>query len=352
MGLMSGTSMDGIDAALIRTDGEEVSECGPSLSLPYEPSFRDRIKALLGLRTPTEATRAVERELTLRHADAVAALIEKAGIPAAEISVIGFHGQTINHVPEDRFTWQLGDGALLAGAVGRPVVYDFRSDDVAAGGEGAPLAPVYHAALARSLEKPVVFVNIGGVSNVTYVAGAEDLLAFDTGPGNALMDDYIQERTGRSFDDKGACAAGGAVDRGILAEMMDNAYFRRKPPKSLDRNDFDREAVAPLGLEDGLATLAAFTEASILRSLDHFPEPPRQWLICGGGRHNETLMAMMRKEFPGRVDPVEILDLDGDMIEAQAFALMAVRSQRGLPISFPKTTNAPRPMTGGRLVHP
>ncbi|RED53647.1 anhydro-N-acetylmuramic acid kinase [Aestuariispira insulae] len=352
IGLMSGTSMDGIDAALIRTDGEKVFDFGPALSIAYEQPFQDRIRAVLGLRETNDTVNALEEEITLKHADAVKALLEKAGISAAEVAYIGFHGQTINHVPSDRFTWQLGKGALLARETGIPVVYDFRSQDVAAGGEGAPLAPVYHGALALGLEKPVVFVNIGGVSNITYVGSDGGLIAFDTGPGNGLMDDLMLEVAGQAYDEAGKTAAKGQVDRAVLSELMDHPYFRRKPPKSLDRHDFSKDPVEGLALEDAMATLAAFTKTAILRAMDYLPERPRTWLICGGGRHNATLMGMMRRKLPGTVEPVDLLGLDGDMIEAQAFALMAVRSARGLPISFPKTTNAPRPLAGGHLVKP
>jgi anhydro-N-acetylmuramic acid kinase len=236
----------------------------------------------------------------------------------------------------------------MARALGVDTVFDFRSNDVAAGGEGAPFAPVYHRALARGTDQPAVFANIGGVSNITYVDG-EDMVAFDTGPGNALVDDWMQSHTGQAFDANGATASRGHVDEGVLARLLDNPYFDRKPPKSLDRQDFSAGPAAGLSLEDGAATLTAFTARAIARSAEHLPRAAAQWLITGGGRHNGTLMQMLRDALSGKVEPIEAIGADGDGLEAQAFAFMAVRTLLGLPISFPATTGVPKPMVGGRL---
>ncbi len=265
------------------------------------------------------------------------------------IDVIGFHGHTLVHRPERHFTRQLGDGDRLAHALGVDTVYDFRSNDVAAGGEGAPFAPVYHRALARGTAQPAVFVNIGGVSNVTYVDG-DEMLAFDTGPGNALVDDWVHAYTGARYDANGALAARGHVHEAVLQQLLDNPYFARKPPKSLDRLDFSAAPVEGLSLEDGAATLTAFTAHAIARGAGHFPRPPAQWLVTGGGRHNRTLMQMLADCLAAPVQPVEAIGADGDGLEAQAFAFMAVRTLLGLPISFPETTGVPAPMVGGRLV--
>ena len=352
IGMMSGTSMDGIDAALIQTDGERVFQMSSTISHPYEDEFRSDLRAILRTREETDETREIEQRLTRTHIDAVEALIRQTDISRSEISLIGFHGQTINHVPEENFTWQIGDAALLARETGLPVIYDFRSADVAAGGEGAPLAPVYHAALAADIPKPVVFLNVGGVSNVTFIDAKGQLLAFDTGPGNAFMDDLVLAETGEAYDYDGRIARQGRVDQGCLEALLDHDYFDRKPPKSLDRYDFTAKAVRALAFPDQIATLAEFTAVSIARALDHLPARPANWLVCGGGRHNSYLMERLRSHLPGQVKSVDEIGCDGDMIEAQAFAFMALRCLRKLPISFPGTTNAPRPMTGGRLQNP
>ena len=347
LGLMSGTSLDGVDAALVRTDGIRVLEFGPFRTESYDAAFRERLRATLGGRGDVAG---VERDLTEIHAAAVKALLREAGREKADI--IGFHGHTILHAPEARRTWQIGDGALLARQTGIDVVHDFRSADMAAGGEGAPLAPVYHAALASELERPLAVLNIGGVANVTWIDGppsAPNLLAFDTGPGNALVDDWVHRHDGRLYDADGAMAAAGRVDADALARLLDHDYFGRRPPKSLDRDAFSTAPVAKLSAPDGAATLTAFTAHAVARAVVHFPAPPRRWLVTGGGRHNKTLMAALAHVLPGAVEPVEAARWNGDGLEAQAFAYLAVRSLRGLPLSFPGTTGAGRPTAGGVL---
>jgi len=346
IGLMSGTSMDGIDVAAIETDGERVPWTAGAMTLPYSADTRARLAD--AIRHPDRDATALERELTDRHIEAVRSYLKTLPEDKRQIDVIGFHGHTLVHRPERRFTRQLGDGDRMAQALGIDTVFDFRSNDVAAGGEGAPFAPVYHRALARGTDRPAVFVNIGGVSNITYVDG-EEMLAFDTGPGNALVDDWVEQHTGRSYDANGAIAARGSVNRHILDQLLDNPFFARKPPKSLDRQDFSAQPVQGLSLEDGAATLTAFTAHVIAKSVDHLPKTPAQWLITGGGRHNATLMQMLAELLPGKVQPIESIGADGDGLEAQAFAFMAVRTLLGLPISFPETTGVPEPMRGGRL---
>jgi anhydro-N-acetylmuramic acid kinase len=345
IGLMSGTSMDGIDAAFVVTDGRAHVQAGPSLTVAYPEALRARIRSVLGGKG---AVAEVERELTLAHADAVRALRQRDGIDAVDL--IGFHGHTVLHRPEQRQTWQIGDGALLAERTGADVVCDFRTADVAAGGQGAPFVPVYHAALAAGLERPLAVLNIGGVANVTWIGPGEDeLLAFDTGPGNALIDDWVLAHTGQPIDRDGALAAQGSVDQGFVARFCAHPFFARRPPKSLDRDDF--AALRPDGLSaaDGAATLAAVTAATVALALTHFPAPPKRWLVTGGGRHNPVLMAELRRRLGSPVDPVEAEGWDGDALEAQAFAYLAVRSAEGLPLSFPGTTGAPQPIVGGRL---
>lgn len=345
IGLMSGTSLDGIDVAFIESDGESRVTTGPWLTAPYEPDLREALRATLGGKGPTDD---VERRLTEAHAAAIRRLIERHGLSGIEL--IGFHGHTILHDPAQRRTWQLGDGALLARLTGVDVVADFRSADVGAGGEGAPLAPAYHAALSTTLERPLAVVNIGGVANVTWI-GEEPgaLLAFDTGPGNALIDDWVRVRTGAAADYDGALAAAGKVDETPVARFLQHPFFARRPPKSLDRDDFAAFALDGCSTEDGAATLAAITAAAIAQAQAHFPAPPRRYLITGGGRHNPVLMQMLAARLGAPVAPVEAVGWEGDAIEAQAFAYLALRARAGLPLSFPGTTGVPQPMTGGVL---
>ena len=347
IGLMSGTSLDGIDAALIRTDGGDRVETGAFLTVAYEDGLRGRLRACAGGGGPVAE---VEQELTLAHATAVRALLARAGLAAADIDLIGFHGHTILHAPEAHRTWQIGDGARLAALTGIPVVDDFRSADVAAGGQGAPLVPLYHRALAAALERPLGILNVGGVANVTWLgAGAQDVLAFDTGPGNALVDDWVLRRCGRRYDEDGALAARGRVDAGALAALLDHPYFGRPAPKSLDRDAFDPAPVAGLSAEDGAATLTTFTAAAVAAGLPLLPEPPRRWLVTGGGRLNRTLMAMLADRLGVAVEPVDAVGWSGDALEAQAFGYLGVRSRAGLPLSLPTTTGAPHPVCGGRF---
>jgi anhydro-N-acetylmuramic acid kinase len=346
LGLMSGTSMDGIDAALVETDGRRLGAAGPWATRPYAPALRERLRAVLG---GVGDVAGVERDLTDAHAEAVRALMAEAGVTPA---VIGFHGHTILHRPERRRTWQIGDGGRLARLTGVDVVGDFRSADVAAGGQGAPLAPLYHAALAAPLEKPVAVLNLGGVGNVTWIGSDGALLAFDTGPGNALIDDWLRATTGRALDEGGRLAAAGTVREAMLGAMLDNPWFDAPPPKSLDRDDFTLAPVRGLSAADGAATLTQFTAAAVALAVRHFPAPPRRWLVTGGGRHNATLMAALAARLGAPVAPVESVGWRGDALEAEAFAYLAVRSLEGLPLSLPTTTGVAAPLTGGRLFRP
>ena len=349
LGLMSGTSCDGIDAALVETDGRGFISCGAWLTEPYDAAFQTQLRSILGGRGDVAA---IERQLTERHARAVRDLLDRTGIAPAQVGVIGFHGQTILHEPERRRTWQIGDGPLLADLTGIDVVNDFRSADVAAGGEGAPLVPLFHAALAASLPRPLAVLNIGGVANVTWIGeeGVDgEIVAFDTGPGNAMLNDWALRHTGRPADIGGVLARAGSVDAGMLAALLANSYFDRPAPKSLDRDAFDATPLRSLGAADGAATLVAFTAASAGRARELFPRPAVRWLIAGGGRHNPAIMAALADRIGAPVAPVESVGWDGDALEAQAFAYLAVRSVRGLPLSLPTTTGVPRPMTGGRL---
>lgn len=352
LGLMSGTSLDGIDAALLQTDGERILALGPWLTIPYDNDFKQTLRAAVKGKGDMLIA---EREVTLRHADAVKKLLEHAGMKRDAIDVIGFHGQTVSHRPQHGITWQIGDGNLLAEKTGIDVVCDFRRRDVAAGGEGAPLVPLYHAALARQLELPVAVLNIGGIANVTWVGRSEemagsllelDIMAFDTGPGNAMLNDWALRHRGVDCDLNGALAAAGTPDASVLQHLLSDAFFAKTPPKSLDRNHFPLTPLETLTPEDGAATLVEFMAAAVEQGGRYFPRPASQWFVTGGGRHNPTMMQALKRRL-GKVFTVEALGWAGDALEAQAFAFLAVRSLKGLPLSLPTTTGAIRPVTGG-----
>ena len=351
IGLISGTSLDGVDAAWLETDGQVVTEFGPSLTVAYDDKLRADLRRLLdrapALRADDAALRDAAGRLTAYHIQAVRALDRPADL-------IGFHGQTILHRPASRRTWQVGDAARLARETGIPVAYDFRSADIAAGGEGAPFAPVYHAALASGLTRPLAVLNIGGVANVTWIGPDGALLAFDTGPGNGPLDDWVSRHTGAPFDRDGALAMSGWADAAVLARLMAHRYFARPAPKSLDRLDFSH-ALADSGLDglspsNGAATLVAFIASSVAAGV--FPAQPTRWLIGGGGRHNPAIVAALRDRLGVTVEPVEAEGWDGDALEAQCFGFLAARVASGLPLSFPGTTGVAAPMPGGAIVDP
>ena len=357
VGLMSGTSADGIDAALIETDGEGRVHVIAGQSRPFVPETRASLLAAMraaraqgAQTTETPEIRDAMRRLTLAAAEAVGDVIAQAGLTAEAVDVVGFHGQTVNHLPDKGFTWQIGDADLLAQLTGIDVAHDFRSADVAAGGQGAPFAPAYHRARALSAGEalPVAVLNVGGVANVTWI-GEADMIAFDTGPGNALLDDWVHAHTGLSFDAGGALAGSGVVHEDVLTALLDHPYFDAPPPKSLDRNDFDIAAARGLSAADGAATLAAMTVGAVALAARLLPAPPVRWIVTGGGAHNAHLMAELARALGAPVVDAGAVGWDGDLLEAEAFAYLAVRSMRGLPLSWPGTTGVPEPMPGGRL---
>lgn len=352
IGAISGTSMDGIDIALVRTDGERVENIGPGRTASYPAGLRTALLDFLSdpSRAETDPLTELEREVTAAFTDAIAAFIQDEGLDRSQVDLIGLHGQTVYHRPQRRFTRQLGLGQSMADALGIDVIDGFRLADVAAGGHGAPFAPLYHAALARDLAQPLMVLNLGGVGNVTYLDG-ERIVAFDTGPASALVDDLVLRRFGIAYDDGGRIAAGGTVDQGVLDTLMANPFFAQSAPKSLDRNDFHRRAqvVEALADADAVATLTAFTIAATAAALRHVPGLPGRWLVTGGGRHNLSFMKGLADKLGVPVAPVEAVGWDGDLMEAQCFGYLAVRSLRGLPLSLPTTTGVPKPMTGGVL---
>jgi len=363
IGLMSGTSLDGIDVALLRTDGEAAVERGPSMGRSYDAAFRRRLQGAL------ETAKAIgergerpgdldeiERELTLRHAEAVRTFLAENDLRPDDIDVIGFHGQTVLHRPNQGLTVQLGDGDLLARETGIDVVYDMRANDMAHGGQGAPLIPAYHAALAAGLSRAggeaVVFVNIGGISNITFVGSGSEIVAYDSGPGNTLIDQWVEAHAGIPYDQGGMIASEGRVDAGLAERYLGHAFFTDKVRRSLDRNDFRPPEGVEASLEDGARTLAHVTAAAILRSARHLPERPKLYVVCGGGRLNPVIMddlAALAGPEGAEVVAAEVVDLDGDSMEAEAWAYLAVRSLRGLPLTFPGTTGVTAPVTGGLL---
>ncbi|MGY6709633.1 MAG: anhydro-N-acetylmuramic acid kinase [Rhizobiaceae bacterium] len=363
IGLMSGTSMDGIDVAALWTDGRENVRRGPSGFFPYEAAFRRRIEAALGEAKSIAARSdrpgdlaSLEREITLRHATAVRGFLS--ANPELKPELIGFHGQTVLHRPEKAVTVQLGDGALLARETGIAIVSDMRANDMVHGGQGAPLAPAYHVALARSLPPmlrryPVCFVNIGGISNVTYVPEAGDPVAFDSGPGNALIDQWVAQQGGVPFDADGMIASEGGVVETVVARYLDKPFFAKPGPKSLDRADFTLAEAEGMELADGARTLASVSAEAILKAADQMPEPPKLWIMCGGGRKNPHIVADMKASAGEEaVILAEEAGLDGDAMEAEAWAYLAVRANAGLPLSWPTTTGCRVPISGGILDKP
>ena len=365
IGLMSGTSYDGVDVALIETDGEEIGRLGPAGYRPYSEQERGLLRRaiaaaanLTGRGERPKFLAEVEELVTDMHAEAVEAFLAANAMPPGAVAVVGFHGQTVLHRPDRSLTVQLGNGGTLAERLGIPVVYDFRAADVAAGGQGAPIVPVFHRAMVAMLKRayPVGVLNLGGVANVTFIDENDEFCAFDTGPGNALIDDFVRLRTGQPKDDEGRAAAAGEVDEAAVARVLAHPFFARQPPKSLDRNAF-RQWVAEEGrltaksTEDGAATLTAITAAAVEHALKVLPRAPKGWIVAGGGTRNPTLMRMLAERLaPARVETAGAVGWSADALEAQAFAYLAVRTLKGLPITFPSTTGVPRPIAGGVIV--
>lgn len=355
LGAMSGTSLDGVDAAMVLTDGETIAEFGPHAYRPYTEAERAILRAGFGHWPGDPGVTQAAEVVETAHAEALSRF--------SGAEVVGFHGQTLAHDPGQRGTHQCGDGAVLAEALGLPVVWDFRANDVVMGGQGAPLAPFFHFACARWIgtTQPVAFLNLGGVGNLTWVdptAAAPEspgaLLAFDTGPANAPINDLMQARLGKPQDEGGALAAKGRVDKALVARFLDQGYFFKMPPKSLDRNEFSAFLQELEGHEpaDAAATLTAMAAASVARGAEHFPKPVTRVLVTGGGRHNATMMRELATRLSARVEPVEAAGLNGDMLEAQAFGYLAVRVMRGLPTSCPTTTGVPAAVGGGKISRP
>lgn len=355
IGLMSGTSFDGIDIVLIETDGESFVKFIASDSFEYEDNFREDLRRCLKdyknyPNNDKNLSNEIEHQSTILHANAVKKFLKKNNILPSQIDIIGYHGQTTFHRPDDNITVQLGDGKLLSELTKISVVNDLRTNDVKSGGQGAPLVPIYHYAITTNLEKPLALINIGGISNITYIdKEIEDLIAFDTGMGNALIDDYVLKHFHQNYDDGGKIATSGKVNQEVLSELLDNPYFSEVPPKSLDRLDFDSylSKIDNLKPSDAVATLTEFTVQGIIKAFKFLPEKPKNLVICGGGRKNNYILQRLADVSKLHVRDIDDLEFNGDSIEAEAMAYLAVRSLKKLPITFPNTTGVKEPLGGG-----
>jgi anhydro-N-acetylmuramic acid kinase len=364
IGLMSGTSLDGVDVALLETDGERIARFGPTGYRPYADGERAVLHGALAEavsladRTSRPGVIAEAEELVTRaHAEAVEQFLDANRLAREAIAVVGFHGQTILHRPNAGLTVQIGDGEALAQCLGITVVFDFRAADVAAGGQGAPLVPIFHRALTRELDRPhpIAVLNIGGVANVSYVDGGGDPIACDTGPGNALIDDFMRARTSEPLDRDGAGAADGRVDEDFIARVLSDPFFASRCPKSLDRNAFGYANLhlPAYSVADGAATLTGLTAAAVARVVPHLPQAPRSWIVAGGGVYNRTLVRMLAERLaPASLETADAVGWSPEALEAQAFAYLAVRRLHGLPITFPTTTGVRQPTTGGVIAPP
>ena len=354
--------MDGVDVALIETDGEVIEGFGPTASYPYDALewqlLVEAVESARGIlrRTDRSGVLAIaEQAVTAKHAQCVKDFARAKGIDLSSVDVVGFHGQTVLHRPEKELTVQLGDGPGLSRQLGVPVVYDFRAADTERGGQGAPLAPIFHRALAlrSKLPFPAAFVNIGGISNITFIpeGGPEAMIAFDVGPGNCLIDDWAMLHTGKPIDRDAKLALAGSIDMASLQAMLSNPYFSAPAPKSLDRHSFTLDPVMRLSPADGAATLTALTVAGIGASARLLPENPKIWIVSGGGARNPHILEGLRRILQPRLVTAEEQGFDSDFVEAQAFAFMAARLMRRLPSSFPGTTGAREQTVAGVLTN-
>jgi len=356
LGLMSGTSMDGVDASIIESDGDKEFSIKIDDYFEYEDelrqkliNLRDKISVVEDLKANSDEIKSLEREITLFHANVVNKILETSKI---EIDFLGFHGQTIFHAPKNKITKQLGDGNMLSQLTRKLVVYDFRQNDLKNNGQGAPLAPIYHYLLVKNFKKkgiiklPIIILNIGGIANITSINENFKMKSMDIGPGNCLIDKWIMANSNKNFDKNGDIARSGKIDKFILEQTIDNFYCNIDSEKrSLDINDFDISFAKGLSLEDGAATITELTADVISKKLSD-----KDIYVCGGGRKNKYLMDLIQSKIKSKILQIDKLGLDGSFIESQAFAYLAIRSYLKLPISFPETTGCNEPCTGGFLV--
>ena len=372
MGLMSGTSSDGIDVSIIESDGNEEYSSILDRYFEYDSELirkllkiRSKISNINALNTHIDEIKALEREITLLH---VKAVNETLKISKSPVDLIGFHGQTIFHEPKKKITKQLGDGKLLSQLTKKKVVYNFRQNDLENGGQGAPLTPIFHNVLANKINKkfnlkfPINILNIGGIANITTTTDWKDLwhknkiYAYDIGPGNCLIDDWIRKNSKKNFDHEGLIARSGKIDELILNQAIENFTENSSYEKSLDIKDFDIFFLKGLSLENGAATITDFTAKLIAEGMEYINQKKHselnRWLVCGGGRKNEFLLEKIKNNFKKKLflEPIDKYGIDGDFIESQAFAFLAIRSLEGMPISFPSTTRCKDSTIGGEIV--
>lgn len=349
LGLMSGTSADGVDASLLSTDGDARIEWLEDCSIPYDASLRERLLTAAQQELPAMNWLSLEQDLTTVHIDACQALLTKAGRHGDELDVIGFHGHTLRHDAAQKITWQIGDASRLAVHFATRVVHDFRRADIAAGGQGAPLAPLYHQQLLGGIDKPALILNLGGVGNITWIGENGTLVAGDTGPGCGLLDAWVSEKTGQPFDEDGRLARQGQVDDDLVRKVLEHEYFQRDLPKSADRFEFGFVDVSDLSVEDGASTLCAVTVAAVADAVFRLPDRPTHCWVTGGGSKHPIIMAMLKEQL-GHAEPIEALGYQAAFVESQCFAWLAVRRLRNLWTTDPGTTGCSRPTSGGAIV--
>jgi anhydro-N-acetylmuramic acid kinase len=346
LGLMSGTSADGADVALIATDGEDAIEFFGGLTLPYDRELRARVLEASQHDVPLLELARVERDLTLHHAEAVAQLLKQLPREAEGTDLIGFHGHTVRHVASEQICWQISNPWLLAEKTGMRVVSDFRRHDVAVGGQGAPLVAMFHRALFAKAPRPTIILNLGGVANITWLGEKDEIIAGDTGPGCGLIDEWIEEMADLPHDQDGRIAAQGKVNDGVVAAALATPFFSKPLPRSADRFDFDHVDVSGMSVEDGAATLCAVTVRAIVKAVKQTPKPPAVVWVTGGGVHHPVIMRMLTESF-GNVQNVRQMGLNPDTLEAECFAWLAVRHTKGLALTIPETTGCRKTVCGG-----
>ena len=361
LGLMSGTSADGIDVAVLTTDGKTKINLGPSGYYPFSNSFRSKIKSIFKKKVNIEKIKKqkrivdIENEFTYLNFVAINKFLKKNKINKKEIDVVGFHGQTISHNPMNGYSWQIGNSQKLVNLLNVKVVSNFRDNDIKNGGQGAPLTPIFHYYLTKKIKKKICFINLGGISNVTYFNhrsknSLNDILAFDAGPCCSLMDDWVSKNSNKKFDDLGILARSGNVKKEIIQNFLKKPYFSKLPPKSLDRSFFSLSLLKKLKIRDGSATINYLVADTLLKAFGYFPNYPDLCILSGGGRHNKFLVELINKKIKkSKILLAENYNWNGDSIEAHAFAYLSVRKLLNLPITYPKITGVKKPLSGGQV---
>jgi len=356
LGLMSGTSVDGIDASIIKSDGEQFLEIVDNLYLKYGKELRLKLKSVIDscsskddFKKLSNNIKEIEKKMTLEHARACELIIEKN--KKIKIDIIGFHGQTVIHKPYEGYSLQIGDSKLLSKQMGKTVVSNFRENDILNGGQGAPLTPIYHKLILSKIKSshPSVIINIGGISNITYLEDKNKIISFDSGPGGYLIDKWVKKHSSFEFDDKGLIAESGKLNENILGEILNNSYYKKNPPKSLDVKDFNLSDLNKLSFEDGCATLSMLTAKTICMAINNLKEKPNKILISGGGRKNSFIIKNIKNIAKSPVYLIDEFNFNGDFIESQAFAFLAIRSYMKKFITFPDTTGVSKPCLGGMI---